>query len=53
MAPTNSLRTQFRIRAASQIEQRELAWLWRGWLPHGKLALLDGDPGLGKSLQGE
>jgi hypothetical protein len=39
-----------RVRAASQLERRELAWLWRGWLPFGKLALLDGDPGLGKSL---
>jgi hypothetical protein len=25
-------------------------WLWPGWLPLGKLALLEGDPGLGKSL---
>lgn len=24
-------------------------WLWRGWLPCGKLTMLDGDPGLGKS----
>ena len=50
MAPPNSPMSRLRVRAASQVERRELAWLWRGWLPFGKLALLDGDPGLGKSL---
>ncbi len=25
------------------------AWLWPNWLPLGKVAILDGDPGLGKS----
>src|SRR5580704_12120282 len=39
-----------RVRAASQLEQRETAWLWQCWLPEGKLVMLDGDPGLGKSL---
>lgn len=24
-------------------------WLWEGWLPAGKLSLLSGDPGLGKT----
>ena len=24
-------------------------WLWPGWIPLGKLVVLDGDPGLGKS----
>jgi hypothetical protein len=24
-------------------------WLWPGWIPLGKLTVLDGDPGLGKS----
>lgn len=39
-----------RVRAASKLERRQVSWLWPGWLPEGKLALLDGDPGLGKSL---
>ena len=39
-----------RVRAASQLEHRPVAWLWSNWLPEGKLALLDGDPGLGKSM---
>jgi putative DNA primase/helicase len=27
-----------------------VAWLWRPWLPAGKLCLIDGDPGQGKSF---
>ncbi len=27
-----------------------IRWLWEGYLARGKLALLDGDPGVGKSL---
>jgi hypothetical protein len=34
----------------SQIEPRTIEWLWPGRLALGKLAILDGDPGLGKSL---
>lgn len=26
-----------------------VAWLWRPWIPLGKLSLIDGDPGQGKS----
>src|ERR1700741_41148 len=33
----------------SHVRKRETAWLWPGWLPLGKVAILDGDPGLGKS----
>lgn len=27
-----------------------VSWLWQGYIPLGKLTLIDGDPGLGKSL---
>jgi hypothetical protein len=33
----------------SDVERTAIHWLWRGRLPAGKLAILDGDPGLGKS----
>src|SRR5271168_336182 len=33
----------------SDVQPRPPAWLWPNWLPLGKLAILDGDPGLGKS----
>jgi hypothetical protein len=39
-----------RVRPVSQLAPRPVAWLWAGRLALGKLAILDGDPGLGKSL---
>jgi hypothetical protein len=38
------------VRPLSEVTSRPLAWLWPGRLGLGKLAILDGDPGLGKSL---
>ena len=32
------------------VEVRRVAWLWEGRIPLGAITLLDGDPGLGKSL---
>ena len=34
----------------SQVESCAVSWLWDQRLALGKLAILDGDPGLGKSL---
>jgi hypothetical protein len=34
---------------ADQIQARPIQWLWRNWIPLGKLVVVDGDPGLGKS----
>ena len=33
----------------SEVEPEEIDWLWSGRIPYGKLTLLEGDPGLGKS----
>lgn len=33
----------------SDVLRERIDWLWPGYLPLGKLAILDGDPGLGKS----
>ena len=38
------------VQAVSQLTPRSLSWLWPGRLALGKLAMLDGDPDLGKSL---
>ena len=35
---------------ASTLTRKEVSWLWPGRIPLGKLTLLVGDPGLGKSL---
>lgn len=33
----------------ADVEPEQVEWLWAGRIPRGKLTLLDGDPGLGKS----
>jgi hypothetical protein len=38
------------VRPVSDLLPRPVEWLWPGHLALGKLAILDGDPGLGKSL---
>jgi archaellum biogenesis ATPase FlaH len=38
------------LRCFSNIAPKPLRWLWPGRIPLGKLTLLIGDPGLGKSL---
>jgi hypothetical protein len=34
----------------SDVEPETVEWLWEGRIPFGKITVLDGDPGLGKSL---
>jgi hypothetical protein len=33
----------------SDVKREEVRWLWRNRLPRGKVTVIDGDPGLGKS----
>jgi putative DNA primase/helicase len=39
-----------KLTTVGDLESRPVSWLWPGRLALGKLAMLDGDPGLGKSL---
>src|SRR4051812_12644534 len=34
----------------SEVRPETLHWLWPGYIPKGKVTVLDGDPNLGKSL---
>lgn len=43
-------RNRLSARRVSTVEREQLDWLWPGRIPLGKLTLLAGDPGLGKSL---
>ena len=36
-------------RRVADVPRERVAWLWPGYLPVGKVVVLDGDPGLGKS----
>jgi len=38
------------VTCLSDIEPEAIEWLWPGKIPLGKLSILQGDPGLGKSL---
>lgn len=37
------------VRNFSQIQSELITWLWQGWLPRGKLTIIAGHPGDGKS----
>jgi hypothetical protein len=34
----------------SDVQPERVTWIWSGYLPRGKVVVLDGDPGVGKSL---
>ena len=38
-----------RLLRLADVEPADVSWLWPGRIPFGKLTILDGDPGLGKS----
>jgi len=35
--------------SAAEVRPEKVSWLWDGRIPKGKMALIEGDPGLGKS----
>lgn len=51
LAPRLSSRVPAALRL-SDLRPEKVSWLWPGRLPYGKLTILDGDPGLGKSCIG-
>jgi putative DNA primase/helicase len=34
----------------ADVESHPVKWLWRRWIPRGKLTIMEGDPGVAKSL---
>ena len=45
----NNIPAKLEIIKASEITPREVRWLWYPYIPFGKVTLLQGDPGDGKS----
>ena len=41
---------QFKLTRLSDVSSKPLEWLWLNYIPLGKVSMIDGDPGLGKSL---
>lgn len=46
---TDGMGVDFKFEYFSSIKQKEVEWLWYPYIPYGKLTLLQGDPGEGKS----
>jgi archaellum biogenesis ATPase FlaH len=43
-------RPQAPVTILSEVESQQVDWLWHRRIPLGKITILDGDPGMGKSL---
>lgn len=50
LVPPKPRSRTFRARRYSEIEATQVEWLWQDRLPLGKLSLLVGEPGLGKTF---
>ena len=48
MSPVPDLNGLATIRA-DHVTPKRVKWIWKGRIPAGKVTMLDGDPGLGKS----
>lgn len=44
-----SLEEGINVAMASKVETEKTKWLWEGYIPAGKITILAGDPGMGKS----
>lgn len=47
--PSEAPRSSVCLRRASEIDAIGIAWIWRGWLARGKMQILGGQPGAGKT----
>ena len=41
--------TNLKIINMSDVESKEISWLWYQFIPYGKLTIIQGDPGEGKT----
>ena len=44
-----SQKTELKIISSKDVEVREIKWLWPPFIPRGKVTILQGDPGEGKT----
>ena len=42
-------KTELKLIQMSEIETEEISWLWFPFIPYGKLTIIQGDPGDGKT----
>lgn len=49
MVVQSMINGNFQYEYFSSVTQRKVEWLWYPYIPYGKLTILQGDPGEGKS----
>lgn len=49
-SPEAPRKPQYRARRLSAVPRERVEWLWQSRIPRGKITVLDGDPGVGKSM---
>ena len=42
--------SELKIISLNDIESKEVEWLWKPYIPLGKLTIIEGDPGSGKTM---
>ena len=42
-------KTELKMIRMSEVESQEVKWLWYPFIPYGKLTIIQGDPGDGKT----
>lgn len=42
-------KTELKVIRMSEIQTQEIKWLWYPFIPYGKLTIVQGDPGDGKT----
>ena len=45
-------KTELKMIRMSEVESQEVKWLWYPFIPYGKLTIIQGDPGDGKTTFG-
>lgn len=45
----NPTKPELEIQKLSEVELQEVQWLWYPYIPFGKITIIQGDPGEGKS----
>lgn len=45
----DSTKPELEIRKLSEVELQEVQWLWYPYIPFGKITIIQGDPGEGKT----
>ena len=43
--------TELRLIKMSDVEPTKVEWLWYPYIPYGKITIIQGDPGEGKTRQ--